>query len=184
MLYCSYTLFGWFKLIMLNPNLARLNSKWLSRLLLAASLSTISWLASLTPSISLKSAAVLDFNSAAEAQQLPPSLSAAEITNYARSLLAIERLRQSYYEQIKQQLTGRQQMPPIACSDANSVNRLPREIRQLAVRYCQESIQKVEENGLTIQRFNDITNLVNQNSRVLEQVTAELLRLQTQNSAQ
>lgn len=169
---------------MLNPNLARLNSKWLSRWLLAASLSTMSWLASLTPSISLKSAAVLDFKLAASAQQLAPSLSATEITNYARSLLAIERLRQIYYEQIKQQLTGKQQMPPIVCSDSNSVNRLPREIRELAIRYCQESIQKVEENGLSIQRFNDITSLLNQNSRVLEQVTAELLRLQTQNSSQ
>jgi hypothetical protein len=141
----------------------------------------MSCFAGLTPSISLKSAAILNFNSAASAQQSAPSLSAAEITNYAKALLAIEPLRQTHYAQIKQGLTGRQQMPQIICSDPNSVNRLPREIRQSAIEYCQASIGIVENNGLTIQRFNEITNLLTQDQRILEQITAELLRLQTTN---
>lgn len=166
---------------MLTPNFSPLTSKWLSRSLLAAILSTMSCFAGLTPSISLKSAAILDFKSAASAQQSAPSLSAAEITNYARSLLDIEPLRQESYNQIKQRLTGRQQMPAIICSDPNSVNNLPREIRQSAIDYCQKSIQIVETNGLTISRFNEITNLLTENTRILEQITTELLRLQTQN---
>lgn len=166
---------------MLTPNFSPLTSKWLSRSLLAAILSTMSCFAGLTPSISLKSAAILDFNSAASAQQSAPSLSAAEITNYARSLLAIEPLRQEYYNQIKQGLTGKQQMPQIICSDPNSVNSLPREIRESAIKYCQDSIGIVETNGLTISRFNEITNLLTENTRILEQITTELLRLQTQN---
>ena len=166
---------------MLTPNFSPLTSKWLSRSLLAAILSTMSCFTGLTPSISLKSAAILDFNSAASAQQSAPSLSATEITNYARSLLAIEPLRQEYYNKIKQGLTGRQQMPQIICSDPNSVNNLPRNIRQSAIDYCQASIGIVAENSLTIQRFNEITNLLTQDPRILERITAELLRLQTTN---
>jgi hypothetical protein len=135
----------------------------------------------LTPSISLKSAAILNFNSAASAQQSAPSLSAAEITNYAKALLAIEPLRQEYYNQIKQRLTGSQEMPQIICSNADSVNNLPRNIRQSAIEYCQESIGIVAKNSLTIQRFNEITRLLTQDPRILEQITAELLRLQTTN---
>jgi hypothetical protein len=166
---------------MLTPKFSLLTSKWLSRSLLAAILSTMSCFTGLTPSISLKSAAILDFNSAASAQQSAPSLSAAEITNYARSLLDIEPLRQEYYNQIKQGLTGRQQMPQIICSDTDSVNNLPRNIREEAIAYCQKSIEIVEKNGLTIQQFNNITNLLTQDTRILERITAELLRLQTTN---
>jgi Domain of unknown function (DUF4168) len=166
---------------MLTPNFSPLTSKWLSRSLLAAILSTMSCFTGLTPSISLKGAAILDFNSAASAQQSAPSLSAAEITNYAKALLEIEPLRQDYYNKIKQGLTGRQQMPQIICSDQNSVNNLPRNIRQSAIAYCESSIEIVEKNGLTIQRFNDITNLLTQDTRILERITAELLRLQTTN---
>jgi hypothetical protein len=165
---------------MLTSNFSPLASKWLSRSILAAILSTMSCFTGLTPSISLKSTAILDFNSAASAQQSAP-LSAAEITNYARSLLAIEPLRQEYYNKIKQGLTGRQEMPQIICSDTDSVNNLPREIRESAIEYCQESIRIVEEKGLTIQRFNQITNLLSEDQRILEQITAELLRLQTPN---
>ena len=141
----------------------------------------MSCFAGLTPSISLKSAAILNFNSAASAQQSAPSLSAAEITNYARSLLDIEPLRQEYYNQIKQGLTRTQEMPAIICSDQDSVNDLPRNIRESAINYCKESIRIVETNGLTISRFNQITNLLTENTRILEQITTELLRLQTQN---
>ncbi len=169
---------------MLTPNFSSFTSKWLSRSLLAAILSTMSCFTGLTPSIALKGAAILDFNSAASAQQSAPSLSDAEITNYARSLLAIEPLRQQYYNQIKQRLTGRQAMPQIICSDLDSVNRLPREIRQSAIAYCQASIKIVEKNGLTIQQFNNITNLLTQDTRILERITAELLRLQTTNLSQ
>lgn len=167
---------------MLTPKFSPLTSKWLSRSLLAAILSTMSCFAGLTPSIALKGAAILDFNSAASAQQsAQPSLSAAEITNYARSLLKIEPLRQEYYNRIKQGLTGSQEMPQIICSNTDSVNNLPRNIRQSAIEYCQSSIKIVEENSLTIQRFNEITNLLTQDTRILERITAELLRLQTTN---
>jgi hypothetical protein len=167
---------------MLTPNFSSLTSKWLSRSLLAAILSTMSCFTGLTPSIALKGEAILDFNSAASAQQsAQPSLSAAEITNYARSLLAIEPLRQASYNQIKQGLTGRQEMPQIICSDTDSVNNLPTNIRERAIEYCQASIRIVEENGLTIQQFNDITDLLNQDKRIFDRITAELLRLQTTN---
>ena len=166
---------------MLTPNFSPLTSKWLSRSLLAAILSTMSCFTGLTPSISLKSAAILNFNSAASAQQSAPSLSAAEITNYARSLLAIEKLRQEYYNQIKQGLTGRQEIPQIVCSDPNSVNNLSGEIRESVIEYCQKSIEIVENNRLSIQRFNDITNLLTQDQRILDRITAEMLRLQTTN---
>ncbi len=162
---------------MITDNCSRFTSKWLSRSLLAALLSTMSCLSGLTPSISVNSASILDFNAAVSAQDMNPE----KLRSYANSLLAIEALRQQYYETIKQQLqqlTPGQSVPAIICSDRDSVNNLPREIRGSAVEYCEKSISIVEENNLTIQQFNQITESLTSNPELLNRITQELLRLQ------
>lgn len=161
---------------MITGNFSQFTSKWLSRSLLVALLSTMGWFNGLTPNISLKSASIT-FDNAVSAQEMSPE----QLRNYARSLLTIEPLRQQYYERIKQelqQLTPGESVPPIICSDRDSVNNLPKEIRATAVEYCQQSISIVEENNLTIQQFNQITESLTTNPDLLNRITQELLRLQ------
>lgn len=89
------------------------------------------------------------------------SISADEEQRYARSLLAIEPIRLAAYDEIKRILNNRD-VPSIQCHRPNSLNRLDQSIRQIAINYCNQAIDIVEENGLTIGRFNAITtNLQN-----------------------
>jgi hypothetical protein len=161
----------------MTGNFSRSTSKWFSRSLLAALLSAMSCLSGLTPSISVKSGSILDFKAAVSAQDMNPE----QLRSYARSLLAIEPLRQQYYNSIKQQLqqlAPGESVPAIICSDRDSVNNLPKEIRGTAVEYCEQSIAIVEDNNLTIQQFNQITESLTSNPDLLNRITQELLRLQ------
>lgn len=161
-------------------------SKWLSRSILVAVLSSIGWLHGLAPSISWQSPSLVEFNAAASAQNAnPPSLTPDQLRSYAQSLLQIEPLRQQYYETIKQDLQQTapgQPVPAITCSDRNSFNDLPPNIRGTAVEYCKKSIEIVEANNLTIQDFNQITESLSTNQNLMNMITQQLLQLQLQNN--
>ena len=161
---------------MITGDYSPVTSKWLFRSLLAAILSTIGCLSGLTPSISLKSPSIFVLNSSASAQNLTPE----ELTNYARSVLDIEPLRQQYYNEIKQQIAPGESVPEIICNKPDSLNELPGEMSDTAVKYCEQSIEIVESNNLTIQQFNDITNSLIDNPEMVNRITQELLRLQMQ----
>jgi hypothetical protein len=165
---------------------SRSTSKWFSRSILAAVLSSIGWLGGLTPSISFQSQSLVEFNSAASAQNANPlNLTPDQLRSYAQSLLQIEPLRQQYYESIKQELQQSepgQAVPAITCSDRNSLNDLPRPIRGTAVEYCEKSIEIVEANNLTIEEFNDITESLTTDQNLMNLITQQLLQLQMQNN--
>jgi Domain of unknown function (DUF4168) len=101
-----------------------------------------------------------------------------EVQNYARSVLAIEPIRQAAYDQIKQ-ITGAD-VPAIACHQPSSLNNLSSNIREIAVNYCNQSIQIVESNSLTISRFNTITTTLQANPDLASRIQAALIRLQQQ----
>lgn len=83
-------------------------------------------------------------------------VSASEVQSYARSVLAIEPIRQAAYNKIKQ-ITGSQDVPVVACHRPSSLSNLPENIRDIAIDYCNQAIAIVEQNDLTITRFNQIT---------------------------
>ncbi|HIK09961.1 MAG TPA: DUF4168 domain-containing protein [Oscillatoriaceae cyanobacterium M33_DOE_052] len=116
----------------------------------------------------------LDISTAASAQE---TFSSGEITNYARSLLKIEPLRQNIFNQIKQML-GASAVPNIVCNDLTSPNQLNGQARDIAEDYCQQSKQIVESNGLTIRRFNEITRALNNDPLLQMRILQELIRLQ------
>lgn len=100
-----------------------------------------------------------------------------EIVNYAQAVLAMEPSRQQAFGEIKN-IIGGGEIPQIVCNDPNSINTLPRKARAIAVNYCNLSQKIVEENGLTIDRFNKITMEIQSDNNLKRQVYNTLIRLQ------
>lgn len=115
----------------------------------------------------------LSFSSVAYAQAVTDE----EVVSYARSVLAIEPLRQAAYEEIKQ-ITGSANVPPITCHPPSSLNDLSDEVREIAVGYCNEAIAIVESNNLTISRFNAITVAHQSDPDLSSRIQQAILRLQ------
>ncbi|MDH6059621.1 DUF4168 domain-containing protein [Chrysosporum bergii ANA360D] len=100
-----------------------------------------------------------------------------DIISYAQAVLAMETPRQQAFDEIKK-LIGGGEIPKIICSDANSINSLPRQVKDIAITYCENSKKIVEDNGLTIDRFNTITIELQNNNNLKRQVYNTLIRLQ------
>ncbi len=120
-------------------------------------------------------ASTLTWSSKANAQA--PSIDNTEVTNYAQAVLAMEPSRQRAFEEIKK-LIGSGEIPKIVCNDSNSMNGLPNKARDIAVNYCNSSQKIVENNGLSIDRFNNITVELQNNTNLKRQVYNTLIRLQ------
>jgi hypothetical protein len=105
------------------------------------------------------------------------NISEADIRNYARAVLSIEARRQAAFQAMQQVLPNRQ-VPNIRCDERSSLNGLPREARQIAVDYCTESQQVVEDLGLTIDQFNRITAAQQNDGNLADRIRRELIRLQ------
>lgn len=150
-------------------------SKGLSQGLVVLALAAGGILADAIPTFSISSG--LQFGSDAYAQS---AVSSNELTNYARSLLVIEPMRQQAYADI-QNIVGAGNVPSIACHRPDSVDSLPNNIKPIARNYCDRAIAVVAENNLTIQRFNEITVFLNQqgsDSDLHNRLEQELIRLQ------
>lgn len=100
-----------------------------------------------------------------------------EIVSYAQAVLAMEPSRQQAFGEIKKLINGGE-IPQIVCNDPKSINSLPRKAREIAVNYCNRSQKIVEENGLTIERFNKITMEIQNDNNLKRQVYNTLIRLQ------
>lgn len=115
------------------------------------------------------------FNSQAQAQN--QNVNATEIVNYAKAVLAMELPRQQAFEEIKK-IIGNTEVPKIICNDSNSFNSLPGKAKDIAVKYCKESQQIVENNGLSIDRFNRITVDLQSNEGLQKKIYRQLIILQ------
>lgn len=119
------------------------------------------------------------FSSKVEAQSPPPSVSNSELDKYAKAVLAMESGRQQAFDEIKK-ILGTGDIPKIICNEPSSLNGLPAKAKDIAVNYCSRSQKIVEDNGLTIQRFNDITKQLQNDESIKKQMYNTLLRLQKQ----
>ncbi|MEC4991864.1 MAG: DUF4168 domain-containing protein [Oscillatoria sp. PMC 1068.18] len=145
--------------------------KKISRPLIVASLATIGILFGVVPSISEQSFS-LSFPNSAYAQEFTDQ----DILNYARAILDMESLRQQAYNDIKQ-IIGTQP-PTIACNDRQSWRSLPRNAQAIAINYCNGSRSIVQNSGLSISLFNNMTASVQSDSRLKERIQQAMIRLQ------
>jgi hypothetical protein len=142
----------------------------LSHFLTVGVLSALGLLSGLAPGLSGR-LPVLVTGDTARAQ----TITDAELVNYARAVLAIEPKRQAAYEEIKEKSGS---VPAIVCSDSASINKLPGNVRNIAVNFCNQSKAIVEKNGLNIARFNEITTLQQNDSALQKRIQDEILRQQ------
>lgn len=142
----------------------------LSKSLLVVIISTMGWLSGLAPGFSGR-APLLGFNPAVLAQ----AFSAQDVTNYARTVLALEPARKDALGRIER-ILGK--VPAIVCSDSKTIDALSGDARTIAVNFCNESKKIVESNGLTINTFNQMTATVQNDSALQQRIQQEMIRIQ------
>lgn len=154
-----------------RPDLNRI----LYRCLSVGTLSTLSLLLGLVPSLSERSVANA-FSSSALAQPSPDDME----TRFARTVIDIEKVRQPAYNQIKQKTGGN--VPEINCYERSSLNALPGDIRNIAIDYCDKSERIIKQNQLSVEDFNKITRAIAgnppANPALKQKIQAAMLRIQ------
>jgi Domain of unknown function (DUF4168) len=158
---------------MIKSSLSRLYShKIFAQSLVVIALAGIGVLSGVTPEMS-KDSHTLVFSSSVYAQTAPTE---AEITNYAKAVLAMEPLRQNAYNEIKKIMSGA--VPDIQCYRTESINSLnPAEARQIAQNYCKQALALVE-NYLTSARFNQITQMADNDPNLRQKIKEKMRQLQ------
>ena len=104
------------------------------------------------------------FSSAARADEF----SEADLRNYAAALMQIEPIRQSALAQVRASTGGT--LPNLVCNQPNTMEGLNPEAKSLFVNYCNKCEIIASSRGLSIERFNQITQSVRSNPQLQNQV--------------
>lgn len=117
------------------------------------------------------------------------TVSEAEIRGYANSVLQMDSPRTAALNQIQALLSGVNYNPAqvdMTCPNTRSLNQLPRqvrsEVREIIVNYCNQARAIVEENGLTVRRFNSITEAHQSDTALAERIRTALIQIQQSQS--
>jgi hypothetical protein len=146
------------------------------RLISRSILASLGMILGFAPQISLKSSEdplmVISFSSNAYGQQI----TAAETESYARAGYQVELLRRQVYQEIKNSIG--EPPPNIVCDHQSTWDNLKPEVKNIANRYCTQSRQIVQQNNLSINRFNELKSQYDRQDGFYQQVQKILLRLQ------
>ncbi|NEP63689.1 MAG: DUF4168 domain-containing protein [Symploca sp. SIO2G7] len=146
-------------------------SEFLTVKLLAA----IGWLVGLTV---ILAGCAPNKASDADTQSSPPlAVSSEEVENYAKVVLAIEPKREAATKEILR-ISKKNKIPQIVCTKPKTITTLRRNVRGIAVNYCQQAKDISESNGLTISKFNDISAAAQSDEQLKIRIQNELIRLQ------
>ncbi|MEB3211503.1 MAG: DUF4168 domain-containing protein [Leptolyngbyaceae bacterium] len=110
------------------------------------------------------------------------SFDAGEIRSYALAVLDLENLRQQRSADIASAMDV-ETLPAIACNEPSSIRGLSRNVREMIVQFCDDSIAVVEDHGLTVTRFNAINQARISNPALQERISEQLLDLQRDSQA-
>ena len=157
-------------MLSVNLTLPKLNKIYI-RLVSSSLLAGIGLIYGFVPEIEPKSSAI-SFSINAYAQEFTPE----ETQSYAKAGYEVELLRREVYQEIKSLIN--QPPPNIVCDRQETLQNLNSNIRELANRYCSESLQIVEQNNLSINRFNELKRYYDRRDRFYQQVQQVLLKLQ------
>lgn len=143
----------------------------LSQWLIAGTMTSAALLLGVVPSLRPNHAS----GSAAYAQS---AVSDVEVQNYAQTVLEIEQLRRNAVAQMQNLLGTNAQIPRISCNNPESLNNQRREIREIAVKYCEDSLQVAAGNSLPTDRFNAITEAQQNDPGLADRIRRALIQLQ------
>ena len=104
------------------------------------------------------------FSSAARADEF----SDPDLRNYAAALMQIEPIRQSTLAQVSQANGGA--LPNLVCNQPGTMEGLNGEAKSLFVKYCNQCESIASSRGLSIDRFNQITQAVRSNPQLQTRV--------------
>ncbi|MGD1871533.1 MAG: DUF4168 domain-containing protein [Mastigocoleus sp.] len=102
-------------------------------------------------------------------------IKSSEVTNYAKAVLAMEPARQEAYGEIKKVVGN---VPNIVCNKPKSFSNLPRNAKDIAIKYCKRSKKIVESNGFSVDRFNKITEAVLKDESLKRKIYKQLVGIQ------
>jgi hypothetical protein len=147
------------------------------RLISSSILASLGIMLGLAPQISLKSSevnplVVVSLSGKAYGQQFTP----AETESYAKAGYQVELLRRQVYQEIKNLLD--EPPPNIVCDRQSTWDNLKPEVKNIANRYCTQSRQIVQQNNLSINRFNELKSQYDRQDGFYQQVQKILLKLQ------
>jgi Domain of unknown function (DUF4168) len=108
--------------------------------------------------------ASLVFSSSARADEF----SDADLRNYAAALMEIEPIRQSALAQVRASTGGT--LPNLVCNQPSTMEGLNNEAKSLFVKYCNQCETIASSRGLSIEKFNQITQSVRANSQLQNRV--------------
>ncbi|NEP81048.1 MAG: DUF4168 domain-containing protein [Okeania sp. SIO3C4] len=169
---------GLFRTVQLYPH------RLISQSLLVATLSTLGLMTGVIPT-RLSDSLLPVFDTAVQAQESVTDKQAnftnEEITKYSKAVLQIEDLRIGVYREIQNEFQKQSpggSIPPIICNDKSSVNTLPRNIKVIAVNYCNQAKKIINSNDMKVTLFNQITMAQKFNQTLRERIQEELLRIQ------
>ncbi|HHP7232212.1 MAG TPA: DUF4168 domain-containing protein [Xenococcaceae cyanobacterium] len=144
-----------------------------TRVLNLSVLATLGIMVGIVPQFSRK-----NYHLAFEYSALANEYTQEEIINYARAGLQIEMLRRRTYQDIKQETN--QRPPNIVCNRPETIEGLPQNIRNIANSYCQETINIIRDNNLSVQRFNELKMNYDSGGQFHQQVQQMLIDFQNQ----
>lgn len=107
-----------------------------------------------------------------ESQAMAQNVSDEDLKKYAQAAIAIENLRQTTYSNIES-VIGKSS-GQMSCNQRQSFSQLPENARKMAIEYCDQSEVIVQNNGLTINRFNQITQQVKQDPSLKQRLQSIL----------
>jgi len=102
-----------------------------------------------------------------------------EINNYAKAIMAIETSRQTAFSEIQQQMSP-DPVPNIICTQPDSLEELPADVRGIAVNYCNTAKEIGISQEFSMAQFNAITATAISDPNLQRQIQNELIRLQRQ----
>jgi hypothetical protein len=166
------SLFEWHALMTISYSSPSYRKRGFLPFLIVGTLTATGVLAGVAPNLSGGSPHLL-ISSSAYAQ----GTSNDEVTNYARIVWAIEQLRQSVYKEI-QKIAPSSNLSNVACTQPKSLQSLPREAQAITANYCNQSKKIIETNGMTISRFNEMTQNQQSNPDLQRRIQNALILIQ------
>jgi hypothetical protein len=106
----------------------------------------------------------LVWSSSARADDFPEP----DLRNYATALMEIEPIRQSTLAQVRASSGGK--LPNLVCNQPSTMAGLNEEAKSLFVKYCNQCETIATNRGLSIDRFNQITQAVRSNPQLQHRV--------------
>ena len=165
---------------MLNVDLTLLKlNKLCVRIISSSVLASLGILLGLAPQVSVQSSiddreqlVTISDSTFAVAQEVSPE----ETNNYAQAAFEVEMLRREIYQEVKKIIDR----PPgdIVCDRQETLEDLDPQVRALTESYCNQTLEIVQQNNLSGDRYNELTSYYNRRDTFYQEVQKILLKLQ------